>query len=72
MKRYLLFLLPLLLLTSCIDEEELDNNPQGNFEALWKIMDEHYCFFTEKGVDWDAVHEICPADRQLHDREPDV
>ena len=57
MKRYLLFLLPLLLLTSCIDEEELDNNPQGNFEALWKIMDEHYCFFTEKGVDWDAVHE---------------
>jgi len=57
MKRYLLFLLPLLLLISCIDEEELDNNPQGNFEALWKIMDEHYCFFTEKGVDWDAVHE---------------
>ena len=20
-------------------------------------MDEHYCFFTQKGIDWDEVHE---------------
>lgn len=57
MKRIVMFLLPLLFLTGCIDEEQLDNTPRGNFEALWRIMDEHYCFFTEKGVDWDAVHE---------------
>ncbi len=56
-----LLLLPLLLLVpvSCIDEEEFDNNPQGNFLALWKIMDEHYCFFAEKqqqlGIDWQEV-----------------
>ncbi len=56
MKRYILFFLPLLLFTSCIDEDELDNDPRGNFEALWKIMDEHYCFFKEKNVDWNAVH----------------
>lgn len=56
MTRYILFLLPFLLFTSCIDEDELDNNPRGNFEALWKIMDEHYCFFKEKNVDWNAVH----------------
>jgi hypothetical protein len=37
--------------------EEWDNNPKGNFEALWSILDEHYCFFAEKGVDWDAVHD---------------
>lgn len=47
-------------LSSCIDEEEHDDSPQGNFEALWKIMDEHYCFFgykqTEYGLDWNAVY----------------
>ena len=38
----LLTLLPLLI--GCIREEEFDNTPQGNFEALWKIIDEQYCF----------------------------
>ena len=51
----LLTLLP--LLNGCIREEEFDNTPQGNFEALWSILDEHYCFFKEKGVDWDQVHD---------------
>jgi hypothetical protein len=54
----LLLTLPLLLFfSSCVNEEEFADNPQGNFEALWKIMDEHYCFFTEKGVDWNEVHD---------------
>ena len=51
----------MLLFAACIDEKEHKNNPRGNFEALWKIMDEHYCFFDYKqkelGVDWDEVHE---------------
>ncbi len=54
-----LLLLPTLV--SCVDEEELDNTPRGNFEALWKIIDQRYCFFGYKkaayGLDWDAVHE---------------
>lgn len=54
-------LLPVLLTglvaASCIDEEQFDDTPQGNIEALWRIMDEHYCFFEQKGVDWNAVHE---------------
>jgi len=29
----------------------------GNFEALWKVMDEHYCFFSYKDVDWNDVHD---------------
>lgn len=49
-----------LALTSCVDEEEFDNTPQGNFEALWKIIDEHYCFFDYKqheyGLDWQEVY----------------
>ena len=46
--------------TSCVNEEEFDNTPQGNLEALWKIIDEHYCFFDYKqheyGLDWQAVY----------------
>ena len=48
-------------LTSCVDEDEFPNTPQGNFEALWKIIDEHYCFFDYKnqeyGLDWNEIHE---------------
>lgn len=51
----LLVLLP--LLSGCIREEEFDNSPQGNFEALWKIIDEQYCFLDYKQIDWDAVHD---------------
>lgn len=47
-------------LTSCVDEVEYADNPRGNFEALWRMMDEHYCFFDlkgkEYGLDWDEVH----------------
>lgn len=52
----------LLALTSCVDEVEHDDTPQGNFEALWKIIDEHYCFFDYKqheyGLDWQKVYNI--------------
>ena len=40
----------------CVTNDELPDDPQGNFEALWRIMDEHYCFFSQKGVDWQEVH----------------
>ena len=47
-------------LTSCVKEEQFDNTPMGNFEALWKIIDEHYCFFdykkAEYGLDWNEVY----------------
>lgn len=57
----LIIILVVSLCTSCIDEDEYDNSPQGNFEALWKILDEHYCFFdykqSEFGLDWNTVYE---------------
>ncbi len=53
-------LLSLLLFTTCVEEEQFDDSPQGNFEALWKIIDEHYCFLDykkqETGVDWQQVY----------------
>ena len=45
------------ILTGCIGEEEYANDPVGNFEQLWKTIDQKYCFLAEKGIDWDAVHE---------------
>lgn len=51
-----LALLLTLLPCSCIGEEEFDNTPTGNFEALWKIIDEQYCFLDYKGIDWNAIH----------------
>lgn len=46
----------MLLSGSCVGFDDYDNNPRGNFEALWQIMDEHYCFFTSKQIDWDKVY----------------
>lgn len=50
-----------LCLASCIDEDEYSDDPAGNFEALWTILDEHYCFFSYKaevyGLDWGEVHD---------------
>lgn len=63
MKRLLPFFLAFFMsfaFSSCVDEEEFDDTPTGNFEALWKIIDERYCFFDYKsqeyGLDWNAVH----------------
>lgn len=57
MRLYIIsILLAAVAFTSCHDIEEYDNNPRGNFDALWTILDEHYCFFKEKGVDWDEVY----------------
>ncbi len=57
LKHYILPILAASLwLSACHEIEEYDNNPRGNFEQLWSILDEHYCFFEQKGVDWDEVH----------------
>ena len=53
----LITLLILLILPSCHKQEEFQNDPYGNFDALWTIMDEHYCFFQYKKIDWKEVGE---------------
>ncbi len=55
---FMLAALPLLL-CSCVDELEQEDTPQGNFHALWSIIDRNYCFLDYKaqeiGLDWAAV-----------------
>lgn len=46
-----------LIAGGCHDTEQMPNDPVGNFEQLWKILDEHYCFFAYKDVDWREVHD---------------
>ena len=49
------------MMLSCVKEEVPDNTPLGNFEALWKIIDQQYCFLEYKkqeyGLDWDEVYK---------------
>lgn len=49
------------LTASCVSEDEYSNTPSGNLDALWTILDEHYCFFPEKealyGVNWDECRQ---------------
>lgn len=52
---WLIFCIP--VLTGCIREDDYANDPVGNFEQLWRIIDEKYCFLETKGIDWDAVYD---------------
>lgn len=54
-------ILLLFLASSCVEEEyPADDSNQSAFETLWRLIDEHYCFFPYKaktiGLDWNEVH----------------
>lgn len=50
----------LFLFPGCIREEEMDNSPEGNLYALWKIIDTRYCFLDYKeealGFRWTDIY----------------
>lgn len=54
-------ILALLSTNSCITSEGFGTTPRDDFEALWRIIDRHYCFFDYKreeyGLDWNEVHK---------------
>lgn len=43
------------VLTSCNEIEDYSNDNLGNFDALWTFVDQHYCFFDTKDIDWNAI-----------------
>ncbi len=53
--RLTLALAAALALAACHHIDKWDNDVYGNFDALWTEMDRHYCFFSEKNIDWDEV-----------------
>lgn len=61
MKKNIIILLSFLtgaVVCSCVSKNEVaENTNLGNFEALWKIIDEKYCLFEDKKIDWDQIHD---------------
>lgn len=52
---FLLLALSACLLTGCHGYEEYEADAYGTFDCIWQTIDNHYCFFEEKNVDWDEV-----------------
>jgi len=53
----LIFTVILFFMTpACTEETKYTTDPRANFEALWKLLDENYCFFDYKDIDWNEVH----------------
>ncbi len=47
-----------LISTSCESYKfDFEDNPYGNFDALWTILDENYCYFDYKEINWDSIGE---------------
>lgn len=47
------------IFSSCIDDQDVyQNTNEGNFEALWKIIDTKYCYLDYKNINWDSIHTV--------------
>ena len=60
MMRFLSVLFATLAFLSCQKGlDDYNSSPEANLEALWEIIDQHYCFLDYKaaeiGLDWNAV-----------------
>ena len=59
LKNIIIVLITIQLLPSCMNEPVMQpNTHEGNFEALWKIIDTRYCFLDYKKIDWDSIHDV--------------
>jgi hypothetical protein len=56
LKRILSILVAAVMLSACHSVDDWDNDAVSNFDALWTALDQHYCFFEQKGIDWDEVY----------------
>ena len=71
MKKIILLTLTIFTLFSCNKNEtirEYNSDPYDNFDALWEILDERYCYFSYKNIDWTAVYnDFSPRVNQVKD-----
>lgn len=61
MKHFLSITLILLLLSGCekmLLGPEPENTPAGNFDALWKTIDEKYGLFPVFNINWDSLYTV--------------
>ena len=75
---YIIALLTLTLPCGCIEEDKFDNSLTGNFDALWNLIDQRYCFLDyaheQFGLNWNSIYHKYKAkiepetsERQLFD-----
>ncbi len=58
-KHSLIILLSIVLLPSCMNEPIMQpNTHEGNFQALWKIIDTRYCYLDYKHINWDSIYTV--------------
>ena len=71
MKKIILLTLTIFTLFSCNKNEtirEYNSDPYDNFDALWEILDERYCYFSYKNINWTAVYnDFSPCVNQVKD-----
>ena len=69
--RLIIYALAIGATSACHPLESYDDvsDFSGNFDALWEIVDQHYCFFDEKDIDWTAVLTAMPNRRKT---PPDI
>lgn len=71
MKKTLLLIISTIFLIACTKEEtvkQYNANPRDNFDALWEILDERYCYFSYKNIDWIGVYnDFLPRINQVKD-----
>lgn len=60
--KFIYLLCTCMLFSSCIEEPVIPQNDcEGNFEALWQIIDTKYCYLDYKKINWDSVHTAYAA-----------
>ncbi|MDR2823822.1 MAG: peptidase S41, partial [Prevotellaceae bacterium] len=71
MRKYLIFIITTCIFSSCIsdDEPQFINSKEGNFDALWHIIDTRYCFLDYKNINWDSIKTVYkPRLAQIQDK----
>ena len=58
-KSCFILLLAVALLPSCMNEPATEPDTyEGNFQALWKIIDTRYCYLDYKHINWDSIYTV--------------
>lgn len=58
MRRHIIYIVLLAAICMISCKRKPDMSAEATFDAAWKIMDEHYCYFGERNIDWDGVYDV--------------
>ena len=59
--KYAIVISVLIVFSSCeklLFAPQPANTNMNNFELLWQLVNDKYCYFSEKRVNWDSIHAV--------------